>query len=79
MSPAIKGRFWTGAEDDVLRMDYGRHHAHHIARNLNRTIPAIEQRAFKLGLSSKLKRGRTPQGRPNDALYDVFHSWVRRA
>ena len=51
---------WTEAEEEFMRANYGTENAGWIARQLGRSVKAVHQRAFRLGLTKSLRPILTP-------------------
>ena len=56
-SPPLGKRTWTKEEESYLEENWGRLSIPTIAKNLNRTSPAIKIRAQRLGLGAVLNGG----------------------
>lgn len=74
-------RFWTAAEDEIIRREYGAGaHRGDVARKLGRSCDAVTSRARVLGLPPRRKvyrvyanSRRTRQRIPFDVLYPNRH------
>ncbi len=50
-APPAKSNLWTEREVAILRKYYGKKDTKAIARYLNRSVPAIQDKAFALGIT----------------------------
>lgn len=76
------GRFWTEEEDEFLKERVGKVSFSALAKNLNRTVIAVESRTEKLGISStKFESGRLTANELANALGVDSHAvyrWIKK-